>query len=76
MNPIEFACKEQGCGLKVHYERKAQPGAARKRKADANLNNPSDASVPSFSAFLTCANGHVHRYEIPLPKTAEQPHGG
>ena len=73
MKPIEFDCKS-GCGEKVRYERKTVPGAARKRnkrKVNANLNKPSDTSVPSFAAYLTCANGHTHRYEIPHPDTAE-----
>jgi hypothetical protein len=79
MEPIEFTCKRQGCGLKVRYERKAHQGAMgalHKRKGNGNLHKPSDTSVPSFGAYLICANGDVYRYEIPLPNTAEQPHGG
>jgi hypothetical protein len=71
MKPIEFDCKQQGCGLKVCYERQTLPGAARKRKADSNLNNLSDISVPSLVVYLTCADGHVHRYQIPRPEKTE-----
>jgi hypothetical protein len=54
---IEFDCKEEDCPLKVHYERITQGGFAKLRTAVA--------SQPTFAAFLTCDNGHVHRYDIP-----------
>jgi hypothetical protein len=54
--PVEFRCLEPNCGLAVHYERKTQPGAAKKRKREPGK---------SFAVFLTCPNGHVHRYNVP-----------
>jgi hypothetical protein len=54
--PVEFSCKENGCGRKVRYERKTQPGAARKRKADTRQ---------TFAVYLACEDGHVHSYDVP-----------
>src|SRR5262245_4178325 len=65
ITPIEFDCKG-GCGLKVRYPDGRRPviGVAfrkrpLKRKGNPTRNNPSDTSVPSFVAYLTCAEGHV-----------------
>lgn len=52
---VEFPCKETGCSRKVRYERKTQPGAARKRKKDTRQ---------TFAVYLTCEDGHVHSYDV------------
>jgi hypothetical protein len=67
---VEFPCREKDCRATVIYERKTVPGAFKKRKV-------ASPSRPGVSVFLTCENGHVHRYEIPGPGVKDQAtHGG
>lgn len=63
----QFDCKTQGCGLKVNYQRQARPGglgALSRRDATPPTATP-------LAVYLTCANGHVHRYDV----TRAAPHG-
>lgn len=57
---VEFSCKEKGCQLKVCYDRRTSPGGLgallrKDRQPDART---------QFGAYLVCADGHVHRYDV------------
>ena len=56
----QFDCKTSGCGLKVDYKPMVIPGGfgALFRKVKV------PQAAKTVPVFLTCANGHVHRYEV------------
>lgn len=57
----EFTCKEPGCGLAVVYDRRTNSGGL-----GALQRTGTPPAVPvSTAAYLACANGHVHRYDVP-----------
>jgi len=61
---VEFPCKEQGCQLKVCYDRRTSPGGL---GALLRKNGKPDAGA-TVGAYLVCADGHVHRYDVPVAK--------
>jgi hypothetical protein len=59
---IQFDCAESGCDQKVDYEDQSTRGNFggffRKSGDDGRASE-------AFVVYLTCAKGHVHRYQVP-----------
>jgi len=59
---LQFDCAESGCRQKVQYDAKTSPGNVggffRKAGDDSRVTGP-------FAVYLTCPDGHVHRYQVP-----------
>jgi len=53
----KFSCKEPGCKKEVVYERRTEPGVAKRIDVGPSLDGP-------FTAYLTCEDGHIHPYQV------------
>jgi len=56
----QFDCKTIGCGLKVGYEPMSVPGGVGALFRKTNV----PQTTQSVPVYLTCNNGHVHRYDV------------
>jgi hypothetical protein len=52
--PTSVPCKEKDCDRTVTYERKVVRGF-----------QPVHAATNAVTVYLTCANGHTHKYTFP-----------
>jgi hypothetical protein len=56
----QFDCKTSGCGLRVNYEPMAIPGGVGALFRKTNV----PQTTKPVPVYLTCGNGHVHRYVV------------
>jgi hypothetical protein len=54
--PTSVPCKEKDCDRLVPYQRTVVRGY-----------QPLPIARQTVAVYLTCANGHTHKYEFPVP---------